>query len=251
MIFRPMLWPSVLAALGLAILCSLGVWQLQRAAWKGDLLDRVGRAVEGAPAPLGAALVASDPFYAHVRLEGRFLHGEERYVFTSRDRVPGVLVFTPFVPQAQETGQQAGQQAGQPAILVNRGFVPERLRDPAARAQGQVAPPVTVTGILRPGGPGGGIFTPEPQPETRTAYAVDLDALADLGEGAVRTDWFVEADEPPAPGGWPRGRDPATIVASIPDNHLSYAATWFGLALVLAGVYVAWHIREGRLGRAA
>ena len=243
MTFRPMLWPSVLAALGLAILCSLGVWQLQRAEWKGNLLHRVGQAVEAAPVPLAQALRTPDPAYAHVRLEGRFLHGQERYVFTSRDRVPGVLVFTPFVPE--------GAAEGTPPILVNRGFVPEPLRDPEARKEGQVPAPVTVTGILRPGGAGGGLFTPDPQAAVRTAYAVDLEVLAALGATPVRTDWFVEADESPVPGGWPRGRDPATIVASIPNNHLSYAATWFGLALVLAGVYVAWHMREGRLGRAA
>ncbi|MCP1337605.1 SURF1 family protein [Futiania mangrovi] len=237
-----MLWPSVLAALGLSILCSLGVWQLQRAEWKGALLDRVGQAVEAAPVPLAQALRAPDPAYAHVRLQGRFLHGEERYVFTSRDRVPGVLVFTPFVPD--------GQEEGQPVILVNRGFVPEPLRNPEVRQEGQVPAPATVTGILRPG-ESSGLFVPDPQERTRTAYAIDLEVLAGLGEVSVRTDWFVEADESPVPGGLPRGRDPATIVASIPNNHLSYAATWFSLALVLAGVYVAWHIREGRLGRAA
>jgi surfeit locus 1 family protein len=33
---------------------------------------------------------------------------------------------------------------------------------------------------------------------------------------------------------------------NLPDNHLQYAITWFGLALALAGVYLVWLVRRLR-----
>ena len=41
---------------------------------------------------------------------------------------------------------------------------------------------------------------------------------------------------------------PAPIPTDIPNNHLSYAITWFGLAAALVGVYAAllWRRLQGR-----
>jgi surfeit locus 1 family protein len=45
------------------------------------------------------------------------------------------------------------------------------------------------------------------------------------------------------PGGWPQ---PGKLVPSLTDNHLQYAVTWFGLALVLAVVFIVWAVKSGR-----
>ena len=54
----------------------------------------------------------------------------------------------------------------------------------------------------------------------------------------------IEADATPNPGGWPKG---GQTVVDFPNNHLSYAMTWFGLAAGLLGVYFAYHVSKGRL----
>jgi surfeit locus 1 family protein len=55
---------------------------------------------------------------------------------------------------------------------------------------------------------------------------------------------LIEADATPNPGGWPKG---GQTVVDLPNNHLSYAVTWFGLALCLLGVWLAYHVSKGRL----
>jgi surfeit locus 1 family protein len=44
-------------------------------------------------------------------------------------------------------------------------------------------------------------------------------------------------------GGLPK---PGKIQVALPNNHLQYAITWFGLALALAGVYLAWFVARRR-----
>ncbi len=54
----------------------------------------------------------------------------------------------------------------------------------------------------------------------------------------------IDADGSEVPGGLPRGGQTRLIFT---NDHLGYAVTWFGLAIALLGVYLAFHIREGRL----
>jgi surfeit locus 1 family protein len=56
---------------------------------------------------------------------------------------------------------------------------------------------------------------------------------------------FLEADATPNPGGWPKG---GVTIVDLPNDHLQYAITWFGLALALFVVYLAYHHSKGRLG---
>lgn len=66
-----------------------------------------------------------------------------------------------------------------------------------------------------------------------------------LGDKTV-TPVFVEADATPNPGGYPIGGQTKTIV-DVPNNHLSYAITWFALALTLLAVYLMYHVKQRRL----
>ncbi|MCH8348123.1 MAG: hypothetical protein IH901_06490 [Proteobacteria bacterium] len=51
----------------------------------------------------------------------------------------------------------------------------------------------------------------------------------------------IDADQTPNPGGYPVG---GQTRVNIPNNHLGYAITWFGLALALAGVFAAFLISQ-------
>jgi surfeit locus 1 family protein len=60
-------------------------------------------------------------------------------------------------------------------------------------------------------------------------------ASAGLPAGAVLVPFFIDADKAPNPGGLPVG---GVTIIDLPNNHLQYALTWYGLAAALAAVLI-------------
>ena len=121
--------------------------------------------------------------------------------------------------------------------MYNRGFVPYDRKDVALRAQGQVAGEVEITGLARsaPDAKPSSIV-PDNDPGKNVYYWKDLSAMsvqAGLGARDKVLRMFVDADDAPNPGGLPIG---GVTMIELPNNHLQYAITWFGLALALLGV---------------
>lgn len=243
--WRGLLWPALATICVMAMLAGLGLWQLQRLAWKEAILERIHARISAPPSapPPEAEWAKFDPEtqdYRHVKISGTFAHDKEALVFrASADGRqgaggPGYLVLTPLV------------QADGTTIIVNRGFVPLARRDAASRASGQVAGKVEVTGLLRPAEPRNG-FTPLDNPATGEWFTRDPKLIAAHFNLTRAAPFTIDADALPAsPGGLPAGG--ATVLA-IPNDHLSYALTWFGLAVALAGVFAAF--ARGRLSGAA
>jgi len=196
------------------------VWQIERRAWKLDLIAQVDARIHAPAAPLPARadwarINARDDAYRHVRVTGSFLHDRETLVQAVTERGAGFWVLTPL-------------RTDQGTVLVNRGFVPSERRDPASRRAGQGS--VTVTGLLRMSEPGGA-FLRANDPVAGRWYSRDVAAIAEartLGEVAP---FFIDADATPNPGGYPFG---GLTVVAFPNNHLVYALTWFGLAALSA-----------------
>jgi surfeit locus 1 family protein len=165
-----------------------------------------------------------------VRLNGRFLHGRERPVFAIDERLgPGFNIYTPLVtPEGQ-------------LVLVNRGFVPASLKDASARSAGQVEGEAAVAGLARRPTPRGA-FTPTSEPARNLFYWPDystmLSSVPEAGRGDLSAvPFFLDADAEPAnSGGFPQG---GVTRLSLPNRHLEYALTWYGLALALIGVFAA------------
>ena len=231
--FAPGLWPTAATLLGLAVLVVLGTWQLDRLAWKRDLIAtreaRLARPAE--PLPAAVADWRSWDFRP-VTVEGEFRHDlEQLFGVAAIDGRVGHRVLTPLVRQ------------GGAAVLVDRGSVPADRAHPAARREGQIAGPLQVSGIARHRGEDRpGRFTPANQPEHGLWYWYDLGAL----EGAFGLELLpvvVEADGTPNPGGLPSGGQTRT---ELPNNHLQYAITWYGLAAGLFGVWVSFGLARGR-----
>ena len=232
-------------ALMLAVLISLGVWQLHRLAWKEGLIAQVSGRVDAppveAPPPRDwAGLKPDDYEYRHVRLTGVYDLTHQALVFRAltepRGRYggPGYLVLTPL------------RLASGPSVLVNRGFVPGDLK--AAAAQGPQGE-TTVTGLMR-ASEGRTWFTPADDPASGRYFTKDVETIAKgLGLGP-HAPFEIDADASGGPDALPEGGE--TILA-FPNNHLSYALTWFGLALGLAGVFVAfvWGKLRSREAQAA
>ena len=129
---RSLVTATLATLAALAILVSLGVWQMQRLAWKEALLARVGSRIHADPQPLPPAcrwpsLEPDDYEYRHVRVTGTFEHDHEALVFVGASGLenqpaPGYVVLTPL------------RLADGAHVCVNRGFVPDDRRDAASRA---------------------------------------------------------------------------------------------------------------------
>jgi surfeit locus 1 family protein len=222
---------AALLLAAIALLIALGAWQLQRRAWKLDLIARVDARVHAAaaPAPGPAAwprIDAADDEYRRVTARGTFRNDRETLVQAVTEKGPGFWVITPLTADAGFT------------VLVNRGLVPSELAAPAARVAGRPSGPVTVTGLLRLSEPHGG-FLRRNAPAQGRWYSRDVAAIARADGLANAAPYFIDADAAPNPGGWPLG---GLTVIRFPNSHLVYALTWFGLAAMVAG-YAAYAVR--------
>jgi surfeit locus 1 family protein len=232
--FRPLLVPTLWFLPGVALLAGLGVWQVQRLHEKKDIIANIQAGMTAPAVPLEDALRegADAAEWHHVRVHGRFLHDKEAYLFAQgRMGAVGVHIVTPLVEGNGET------------VLIDRGFVPEALHNPKTRAQGQAEGDVDVTGVLRLSQQPG-LFTPAPDLKTRLWFVKDVPEIAATLAITVPP-VIVEADATPNPGGWPQG---GQTNIDIPNDHLQYAITWFGLALTLTVIYLLYHRSRGRLG---
>ena len=218
-----------------AILIGLGVWQVQRLKWKTDLLHRLD-ALQAAPAQpleplLARARTGADVDYTRVSLHCPQVEtGPTLRLFSVYQGLAGYRLIT-ACPLASGEGYRS--------ILVDRGFVAQPGDDQPRDIPGR---PITapVVGVLRRGGERT-FVTPQNRVAENQWYWRDLPAMARALHAANPASVFVMMESPAMAGGEPR---PAPVPLNIPNNHLGYAITWFGLAAALAGVYLAMLFRK-------
>jgi surfeit locus 1 family protein len=226
-----LIWPTVAAIVALGILLSLGTWQVQRKQWKDGLIAKIAARTQAAPIELPseeALAKNTDREYLHVTASGKLLHDKERYLYAPTPSGLGWHVFTPLVTTSGQL------------VWVNRGLVPDARKDPTTRAEGQIPGTARIAGLLRDV-PAPGKFTPANDPARNLWYWPDIDAMTysitPPGATMPPMPYWIDADAlPEPPGGLPKGG--ATRI-DLPNRHLEYAITWYGLALTLIGVYLA------------
>ena len=230
--FRPQLWPTLVAAGGLAVLLALGTWQVERLHWKEALIAERAAQLAAPPEPLPAQSGDWRAWdFRRVTVAGEFRHETEQLYGVAA--VAGRVGHDVLTPLVRPDGA---------AILVDRGWVPADQAHPAARRQGQLEGRVEITGIARYRGEGRpGWFTPDNQPEQGLWYSYDLPAL-EAAVGMELLPVVVEADATANPGGLPQGGRTNLV---LPNNHLQYAITWYGLAAALLAIYVAVSLERG------
>ncbi len=236
---RRIILPTIATAIALAILLTLGFWQLDRLAWKNALIAKVETATTADPQPAPgpqswAELVPFDVDYRHVFIEGHFL-AKDVFYFTSlgsdrrgQYKGPGYMVYSPFVTADGWT------------VLVNRGFVPQEIWSYGAEVfagPDKWPDAMSLTGLLRLS-ESPNWTTPEVQENERIWFARDTDHMVrvlgletgqlapfsiDLDVGFSGKDGIPQAGE---------------TVVRFKNDHLGYALTWFGLAATLIGVYL-------------
>lgn len=227
---RGRFWLAVLLSLiGLAVLLSLGTWQMQRLKWKEGLLATIDQRMHSQPISLQQAErlfeESGDVDYVPVSVSGVFVHEGERHFLATWKGQSGFYVYTPL---KLEDGR---------FLLVNRGFVPYGMKEASSRAEGQVQGTLAVTGLGRnPLAEKPSSIVPDNDLAKNVFYWKDRDAMAasaGLPAGYTLVPFFLDADATPNPGGWPAG---GVTIVDLPNNHLEYAVTWYGLAVALAGV---------------
>lgn len=239
---RHLLAPTLAAAVVFAILAGLGVWQLERRAWKAHLIERVeaGLAADPVSAPGPDNWASLDPReieYQPVKVRGVLEHSREIHVVHTlvEPKGPvGGIGYQVFTPLRTEAGW---------SVYVNRGFVTRERKHPETRRDGQLEGGTEVVGLLR--APGSrSWFTPADNVAGNAWFSRDpaMFAAASGLPPELVAPYIIDARfDPDLPGGLPQGGE--TIV-SFPNNHLQYALTWFGLAAVLAGVFIVFVVRR-------
>jgi surfeit locus 1 family protein len=220
--FRPL--PTLLTAGMLGLLMALGTWQIERLHWKENLLLMIDQRRHQPPVSVFSITDPQNSEYRPVEAIGVLEHNKELYLTSiSLTGEGGYHVVTPL---RLKDGS---------VLMVDRGWVPYAKKLPATRPGGQLNGPVVITGILR---------LPHPRwlqgaarPDQKEWPAIDLAAMAKAEGFDALLPFFVEVDAAAnGSGGYPIG---GQTRMTMPNDHLAYAITWFGLALALLVIYGA------------
>lgn len=220
----------VFMAVGIAVLCALGTWQVKRLFWKEALIAEVEERTSQKPMNLTEFLETQTDKntwpYSPVMTQGIYDHSKEVFFFTTS--IEGRSGWNVHTPMLLDNGKY---------LIVNRGFIPYDRQPPEKRLEGQVTGKQQLAGLVRvPEKEKPNDWFPENQPEKRELYWRDYDVFTDLmgkDEGREFVPLFVDANDAPVPGGSPKG---GTTIIAFSNSHLQYAVTWYGLALALLGV---------------
>lgn len=219
---RRYLFPLILGVVGCAVLIYLGLWQLDRRAWKEDMLADITAGIQADPVPLPDAIDPSMK-YLPVTVSGTTTGAEIDVLSHTREQGAGYQIVSRFVT---DDGR---------AILLDRGFVPQearRIDRPPVRLQ--------VTGNLH-WPQDASSSTPAPNMEENIWFARDVDAMA------LTLDTLPVLVVASAVEGDNQGARPLPVaIEGIPNNHLSYAVQWFLIAATWAVMTLAliWRIRQ-------
>ena len=222
---RRMITPLIFGLGGLAILISLGVWQIQRLHWKEGLLAEIHARIAADPVAVPASPDRARDNRLSVTAEVT-LDGREAHVLTSRKFAgPGYLV---IVPARLADGRQ---------VMLDMGFIPEAEKN-AARPAGRMR---IVGNMLWPEEVDS--FTPDPNFEKNIWFARDAGKLAQAF-GIAQPDPYIIVVRQVVQGGY--HTEPVAIGVDVPNDHLNYAITWFSLAFCWLGMtaYLLWRIRQ-------
>jgi surfeit locus 1 family protein len=228
----------VTAALGVAVLCSLGFWQIQRLHWKQALLAEIASRQSAAPISLSAALALAqgggDIEFRRIAAEVKFQPATEFRMLAAFDGRPGWQIVSPAVSQDGIF------------ILVDRGAVPEELRNDSSR-RAVADHVVTLEGVVRQHRNGRGPFTPDNDPAGNIWYWWDVPAMlgaANAPPGAKVAPFVLQLMTSGDAVSSPRPTPPDV---GIHNYHLQYAITWFSLAgvlAVIAGLFIRGQARR-------
>ncbi len=217
---KPRIWPVVVATIvGLAILLTLGIWQVQRLAWKNTLIARANAAIAAEPIPLDQALeqflAGQNIDYVKIKARGKFAPKDPLRLLSSANSGPAWELIQGF------------EQTQGASVLVSRGKLAHNQPSPKSdRTE------IEIIGHLVWHDQGRGYFDVDNKPDENLWYWWDVVAMTNQFSGThANPNYAVVHLVPGSPGTEGLFVDPPK--ANLRNNHLGYAITWFGLAAVL------------------
>ena len=234
--FRPMLWPSIFSIMTFIILCGFGTWQIKRLYWKEALIQRYITESQSKPiSNLSEVSKSKVNEFKAVEISGKFLHNNEIYITgKTYEGNAGFHVVTPFKMENNKI------------VLINRGWVSEGYKNPNKRKFSLVKGKVKLKGIIR-------------YPQKKGYFVPDNDGIngfwftiipnqifnfIKINTDFAVNDYYIDALRLGEKITLPIGVDGKP---NLRNQHLSYAITWYGLALSLLFVYFSYHASSGRL----
>lgn len=242
---RGVLGLAIIAAIMVGVLASLGAWQLQRRVEKHALIDALTERLAAAPVSLPpvsqwSGLNPARDEFKRVTFTAIYERKPDAMVYSSGSAVrtdvsgPGTWAFLPAA------------LPGSGRVVVNAGFVQNTMQE-RAQEDRAVAPlvtgaPVAMSGYLRfP--EAAGTLTPAENADKRLWFSRDHTSMARvLGWGEVAP-FYIDLEQPVPASGTPK---PGPLDVKLKDNHLQYAITWFGLAIVVLIAFGAWVVQDRR-----
>jgi len=219
---------ALVVLVAFAILCALGVWQLQRLAWKTRLLNQIAALQNAPPEPLSVVL-------NRLRDGGEVAYVRVQALCPAVQQSPTIRLYAIVEGEPGYRLITACPIASGPyrSMLVDRGFVPQ---DRVADVRPGPVIDTSITGVLRPAEKRSWLMPPN-RPSANDWHSRDIPAMAAALHALAPAPVFLMLERPVPQGFF--GPTPAPLPTQISNNHLGYAITWFGLALALLGVWIA------------
>jgi len=222
--------PASLIIATLALLISLGFWQLDRADEKRAIEDQIASANSGDVEIVASTEFLKEKEYYHVRLQGSYID-DKQFIYDNQivDQISGYYVLTPLVSKGDSK-----------AVLINRGFIPwNGRRDKLADID--IADKLTEVKVQ--------ISKPVKRMELEASeltgdfpvliQALDLDEMSTIA--ALDFASVIGLLSPESDNGFVRQWEPYT--GSI-ERHIGYAIQWFLMALVLAFIGIRLALKQ-------
>ena len=214
----------IVVMISFILLCSLGIWQLQRLSWKNQVIKEISLKIDAHAIDLPANIDdVQDLKFRLVKVKGTYLHDKEIHLYAGSRTVkgePGYFILTPLYTNDQRY------------VIINRGWVPQKLKSASNRMQTLTKGPVEIEGYFF-----------EKEKKTWTTLNNDLNknvwlwmdlpsmrqhlALPLLDGVIIRK----KMDDHELPSG------KELLTAHIRNDHLTYVITWFSAAVSLLIIY--------------
>ena len=223
MYFRPFPILTIIAVPALAALIALGVWQVQRASWKADLIVQFEQAAKAEPLAPEAALCAQTPTTGEVVAPPQASGSSLRVFGHAADGAAGWRLF-----------QAVQLSCG--VVLAETGFEPLEIGGPGGVLL--TAPKAPPDRFLVDAWPAKPLMAAQNSPATNEWHWFDAPLMATTLEAAPLNAGFILT---------PLAGTPDFLTRTPPESHIGYAVTWFGMAAAFAVIYAVFHARAGRL----
>jgi len=217
--------PTAFTVLALIVLLTLGTWQVQRLAWKNNLVNEINKnsALPPIDFPYGNVDIEALK-YRRVIISGHFLHDKEVHLFTGARVMNGDPGYNIFTPLENKNGE---------VVLVDRGWVPTKKKERESRPEALIDGEVSLVGMLH-SGETKGRFTPDNNISKNLWFWLDIPTIAGFTGKHIDNVYVRALDDGADSAGLPIAGKATT---EIRNDHLQYAVIWYSFAIILLIIY--------------